>query len=101
DRQGMAAVVERSLEIAGVDTAGIHVSFDVDAADPSIAQGVGTPKRGGLSYREAHLLMEMVAESGKMLSLDLAEVNPLEDSHNQTAELASELILSALGKRIY
>lgn len=101
DRQGMAAVIERAIELSGGDSAGIHVSFDVDAADPSIAQGVGTPKRGGLSYREVHLLMEMIAESGKMISLDMAEVNPLEDSHNQTAELASELILSALGKRIY
>ena len=101
DRQGMAGVIERAIDIAGSETAGIHVSFDVDAADPSIAQGVGTPKRGGLTYREAHLLMEMVADCGKMVSLDMAEVNPLEDSHNQTAELASELILSAMGKRIY
>lgn len=102
DRHGMARVVEQAIETAsGLGSDPFHVSFDVDAADPSIAQGVGTPKRGGLTYREAHLLMELVAESGRMLSLDLTEVNPLEDSHNQTAELASELIQSALGKRIY
>ena len=87
--------------IATDGKAGVHVSFDIDAADPSIAQGVGTPKRGGLTYREAHLLMEIIAETGRLASLDLTEVNPLEDSHNTTAELASELIQSALGKRIY
>ena len=102
DRHGMARVVEQAIETAsGGGADGFHVSFDVDAADPSVAVGVGTPKRGGLTYREAHLLMEMVAETGRMLALDLTEVNPLEDSHNQTAELASELIQSALGKRIY
>ncbi len=101
DRHGLARVIEQAIETAGEGTAGIHVSFDIDAADPSIAEGVGTPKRGGLNYREAHLLMEIVAESGRLLSLDLTEVNPLEDSHNMTAVLASELIQSALGKRIY
>ena len=102
DRYGMARVAEQAIAVAsGPRREGFHVSFDVDAADPSIAQGVGTPKRGRLSYREAHLLMELVAESGRLMSLDLTEVNPLEDTHNQTAELASELIQSALGKRIY
>lgn len=101
DRQGMARIAEQAIDKVSTDTAGFHVSFDIDAADPSIAQGVGTPKRGGLTYREAHLLMEIISESGKLLSLDMTEVNPLEDSHNTTAELASELIQSALGKRIY
>ena len=101
DLQGLARIIEQAIEIAGADIAGFHMSFDIDTADPSIAQGVGTPKRGGLTYREAHLMMEVVAESGKLVSLDMAEVNPLEDSHNTTAELASELILSAMGKKIY
>ncbi|MBI3548405.1 MAG: arginase [Elusimicrobia bacterium] len=101
DRQGMARVAEQAIEIATAGDSPLHCSFDIDAADPSIAQGVGTPKRGGLTYREAHLLMEMIAETGRMSSMDLTEVNPLEDSHNTTAELAAELILSALGKRIY
>ncbi|MBI4424246.1 MAG: arginase [Elusimicrobia bacterium] len=102
DRYGMARAVEQAIHLASAGgTAPFHLSFDVDAADPSIAQGVGTPKRGGLTYREAHLLMELAAESGRLVSLDLAEVNPLEDAHNQTAELACELVQSALGKRIY
>lgn len=102
DRFGMARVAEQAIETASAGgSGGYHVSFDIDAADPTIAQGVGTPKRGGLNYREAHLLMELVAESGRLASLDLTEVNPLEDAYNSTAELASELIQSALGKRIY
>ncbi|MBI4385926.1 MAG: arginase [Elusimicrobia bacterium] len=101
DRRGLAHIVEQAIDHAGENAAGLHVSFDIDAADPSIAEGVGTKKRGGLTYREAHLLMEIVAESKRMVSLDMVEVNPLEDSHNTTAELASELVQSALGKRIY
>lgn len=102
DRFGMARVVEQAIQTAtGGGSGAFHVSFDIDAADPTVAQGVGTPKRGGLNYREAHLLMELVAESGRLSSLDLTEVNPLEDAYNSTAELASELIQSALGKRIY
>jgi len=82
------------------DEADLHVSFDLDVCDPSIAPGVGTPVRGGLSYREAHLLMELVADTGQLRALDLVEVNPMLDSNNQTAELAVELALSALGQRI-
>jgi len=101
DRHGMARVAAEALERAGAGAAGVHVSFDIDAADPSIAEGTGTKQRGGLTYREAHLLMEIICESKRMVSLDMVEVNPLEDTHNATAVLASELIQSALGKRIY
>lgn len=101
DLQGMARVAQRALDLASEGTAGVHVSFDIDAVDPAIAQGTGTPSRGGLTYRESHLLMELVADSGKLRSLDMVEINPLEDVHNQTAALASELVQSALGKRIY
>jgi arginase len=100
DRQGMAAVAEQALELAGSDTAGIHVSFDLDACDPSIAPGVGTPVKGGLNYRETHLLMEMIADTGRLTSLDLVEVNPTLDVRNATAQLSVELALSALGKKI-
>ena len=101
DRLGIAQVMERALVLAGRGTGGIHVSFDLDACDPTIAPGVGTPSRGGLDYREAHTIMEMVAESGKLTSLDLAEVNPMLDLRNATAELGVELALSAMGKRIF
>lgn len=101
DRHGISRVAEWAIATAGERTGGVHLSFDIDAADPSIAQGTGTKKRGGLTYREAHLLMEIVAESGRLVSMDMAEVNPLEDVQNTTAELASELIQSAMGKRIY
>jgi arginase len=100
DRQGMAAVAEQALELAGAGTAGIHVSFDMDVCDPSIAPGVGTPVKGGLNYREAHLLMEMIADSGRLVALDLVEVNPTLDVRNATAQLGTELALSALGKKI-
>ena len=78
----------------------MHVSFDMDAVDPDVAPGVGTPVRGGLSYREAHLAMELVAESGLMSSLEVVEVNPILDRENETARLAVELVASALGARI-
>jgi arginase len=100
DRHGIAAVVEQALAIAGAGRAHLHVSFDLDACDPSIAPGVGTPVKGGLDYREAHTLMEMVAESGLLTALDLVEVNPVLDVRNTTAILGTELALSALGKRI-
>lgn len=101
DRRGMSDVTREALELAGNGTNGIHVMFDMDAVDPSEAPGVGTPVPGGITYREAHLAMEMVAESGKLLSLDLVEVNPILDTHNRTAMLATELALSAVGKRIF
>ena len=100
DRQGIAAIAEQAVRLAGEGTAGIHVSFDMDACDPSIAPGVGTPVKGGLEYREAHMLMEIVADSGLLTSLDLVEVNPTLDVRNQTAQLGTELALSALGRKI-
>ncbi len=100
DRHGIAVVMKRALAIAGDDTLGIHVSFDLDVCDPTIAPGVGTPVKGGLDYREAHLAMEMIADSGQLLGLDLVEVNPILDIQNQTAVLAAELAQSALGLKI-
>src|SRR5688500_14403170 len=100
DRGGIASVVERALAIAGNDSAGIHVSFDLDVCDPTIAPGVGTPVKGGLDYREAHMVMEMVADSGLLRALDLVEVNPILDDRNTTAILGAELASSALGQRI-
>ncbi len=100
DRLGMAEVMERAISLASRGTGGFHVSFDLDACDPTVAPGVGTPVKGGLSYRESHVAMEMVAESGRLTSLDLVEVNPTLDLRNTTAELGTELALSALGKRI-
>ncbi len=101
DKQGMAEVMEDAIRLAGTGTAGIHVSFDMDSLDPNDAPGVGTPVPGGITYREAHLAMEMLHESGRVISMDLVEVNPILDQHNKTAELAVELACSALGKRIY
>ncbi|MCC7180444.1 MAG: arginase [Acidobacteria bacterium] len=100
DRLGITEVMERALAIASRGTGGIHVSFDMDVCDPAIAPGVGTPVKGGLDYREAHVVMEMAAESGTLLALDLVEVNPTLDVRNATAELGVELALSALGKKI-
>jgi arginase len=100
DRLGMAAVATDALRAVSAETAGVHVSFDLDVCDPSIAPGVGTPVKGGLNYREAHLLMEIIAESGLLTALDLVEVNPTLDIRNTTAELGIELALSALGMRI-
>jgi arginase len=100
DQSGIADIVRQALAIASADTLGLHVSFDLDACDPTIAPGVGTPVKGGLNYREAHTLMELVADSNRLLALDLVEVNPILDVQNQTAVLAAELALSALGMRI-
>ena len=100
DRQGIASIVEQAVAFATTGTAGIHVSFDLDACDPSVAPGVGTPVRGGLDYREAHMVMEVVADSGRLTSLDLVEVNPTLDIRNATAQLGVELALSALGMKI-
>ena len=87
-------------EIAGHAVDGIHLSLDLDAVDPGQAPGVGTPVRGGLSYREAHLAMELLAEAGAVNSLEVVEVNPILDRENETAKLAVELVASALGARI-
>ncbi len=100
DRQGIASIVEQAVNLAGNGTAGIHVSFDMDVCDPLIAPGVGTPVKGGLDYREAHLMMEIVADSGLLTSLDMVEVNPTLDVRNMTAQLGTELALSALGMKI-
>ena len=100
DRAGIATITEQALAIAGTGTAGIHTSFDMDVCDPAIAPGVGTPVKGGLDYREAHMLMEMVADSGRLTSLDIVEINPILDVQNATAVLGAELVLSALGMKI-
>jgi arginase len=100
DRLGIAGVMERALAAVTNGTGGVHVSFDLDVCDPAIAPGVGTAVKGGLDYREAHYVMEAVAESGRLVALDLVEVNPALDLRNTTAELATDLALSALGKRI-
>jgi arginase len=98
DRLGMEGVIERALEIVGEGP--LHVSFDMDAIDPSEAPGVGTPVKGGITYREAHLALEELAARGNLRSLEIAEINPILDRSNATAILAVELILSALGKTI-
>jgi arginase len=100
DREGIARIAERAIALASEGTGGLHVSFDLDVCDPSVAPGVGTPVRGGLDYREAHMLMELVADAQRLVALDLVEVNPTLDVRNTTAEFAVELALSALGKRI-
>jgi arginase len=100
DRHGIAVVMKRALAIAGSQTVGVHVSFDMDVCDPAIAPGVGTPVKGGLDYREAHMVMEMVADAGRLMALDLVEINPILDSQNQTAILGTELVQSAMGQGI-
>jgi arginase len=100
DERGMRAVMEEALRMAGRGTAGYHVSLDMDWIDPEDAPGVGTPVRGGATYREGHLAMEIIADHGRMLSFEIVEVNPVIDEHNQTADLAVELTLSAFGKKI-
>jgi len=100
DERGLVPVVEDALSTASDGTDGYHVSLDLDWLDPTIAPGVGTPVRGGVDYREAHHAMEQVAEDGGMRSMELVEVNPTLDQHNETAELAVELAASAFGKRI-
>jgi len=100
DERGMRLVIEDALRIASQNTAGYHVSLDMDWVDPEDAPGVGTPVRGGATYREAHLAMEIIADHGRMLSFEIVEVNPVIDEHNRTAELAVELALSAFGKKI-
>jgi arginase len=101
DRQGMDTVIAGALAVATNGTAGVLASLDLDALDPREAPGVGTPVAGGINYREAHLAMELLSESGALLGLDLVEVNPILDRENITARLAAELAWSAFGKRIY
>jgi arginase len=100
DEKGMRAVMEEALAIVLAGADGFHLSLDMDAVDPDLAPGVGTPVPGGLSYREAHLAMEMAGDSRKMVSMEIVEVNPILDQVNRTARLAVELAASAMGKRI-
>jgi len=100
DERGMKAVMADAIRFSCDGTAGFHVSFDMDSVDPQQAPGVGTPVAGGLTYREAHLAMEMAGDSGALLSMEVVEVNPVLDISNRTADLAVQLIASALGKRI-
>jgi arginase len=100
DERGMREVMAEALRFAGDETAGVAVSLDMDFIEPSDAPGVGTPVRGGVTYREAHLAFEMIADSKSMISLELVEINPVIDLHNTTATLGVELVLSGLGKKI-
>ena len=100
DERGMRAVMSQALEIANRGTSGFHLSLDLDAVDPHYAPGVGTPVSGGMTYREAHLAMEMAADDGRLIAMEVVEVNPVIDEVNRTANLAVELILSAMGKKI-
>ncbi|CAJ35462.1 arginase [Methanocella arvoryzae MRE50] len=101
DEIGMYKVMKKAMKIACNGTDAIHVSFDLDSIDPMEAPGVGTPVQGGITYREAHLAMEMISECGKLKSLEVVELNPILDSYNNTGKLAIGLITSALGKKIF
>ncbi|MFC5365884.1 arginase [Salinirubrum litoreum] len=100
DDEGITEIVEDAVSVASAGTEGFHVSLDLDWLDPKEAPGVGTPVRGGVTYREAHSALEIVAESEALRSLEMVEVNPILDEHNETANLAVELAASALGQRI-
>jgi len=100
DERGLRSVMQEAIDLATRSTAGFHLSFDMDAVDPQEAPGVGTPVRGGITYREAHLAMETICDCGQMWSMEVVEVNPVIDEVNRTALLAVELIMSAMGKRI-
>jgi arginase len=100
DRLGIGPIMEEAIQIAGNGTDGIHLSLDLDALDPMFAPGVGTPVNGGFTYRESHLAMELLAASGKLLSVDVVEVNPILDKENRTGRMAVELLESLFGKRV-
>lgn len=100
DRQGIHRVMKKALSRVTNGTEYVHVSFDLDSVDPTIAPGVGTPVKGGLDYREAHLIMESICDAKVMTSLEIVEVNPILDEQNRSAEFAVELVQSAFGKRI-
>jgi arginase len=100
DERGMAAIMKEAVAVASKGTSGIHLSFDVDGIDPLYAPGVSTPVTGGLSYREAHLALEMIADTGMLTSMEFVELNPMRDVAHKTAELLVELVQSALGKSI-
>jgi arginase len=101
DERGMRDVVDEAIRIASDGTAGIHLSFDMDVIDPEDAPGTGTPVWGGITYREAHLAMEMINDRAEIAAIDVVEVNPVLDNQNMTGILAAELVLSVLGKRIF
>ncbi len=101
DRDGLYAIARKAIETVSRGTQGIYLSLDLDAVDPLYAPGVGTPVPGGLTYREAHLLCEMLSETGLLAGMDLVEVNPILDERNKTGAMAVELAVSALGKRVY
>ncbi len=100
DERGLRAIVQEALDVANDGTEGFHLSFDMDSVEPHEAPGVGTPVKGGMTYREAHLAMENICDCDRMLGLEVVEVNPVIDEANRTAILAVELVMSALGKRI-
>jgi arginase len=100
DERGLRSVLEEAMNYAAQGTAGVHLSFDMDAVDPSEAPGVGTPVHGGITYREAHLALELICDAGRMTSMEVVEVNPVLDVQNRTALLGVELVMSAMGKRI-
>jgi arginase len=100
DERGVRSVMEEAIAVASEGTAGIWLSLDLDVLAPEAAPGVGTAVPGGMSYREAHLAMEMLADTGRLVGIDLVEVNPVLDEHNRTANVGTDLLLSALGKRI-
>jgi arginase len=100
DERGMRSVMSEAIDRVSNGTAGFHLSFDMDSVDPSEAPGVGTPVRGGMTYREAHLAMEIIGDSGRMTSMEIVEVNPVIDEVNRTALLGVELVMSAMGQRI-
>lgn len=101
DMYGMTSIMKKALEIVTNGTEGFHLSFDLDAISPNEAPGVGTPVKGGLTYREAHLVAEIISDSGRLCSAEFVEVNPILDNMNQTGELAVSLICSALGQKIF
>jgi arginase len=100
DMYGMKSIMDKAMKIVGEGTIGYHVSFDMDVLNPNEAPGVGTPVYGGLTYREGHLAAEMIADDGRITSLEVVEVNPILDNRNQTAEMAVSIICSIFGKKI-
>jgi arginase len=100
DERGLPNVMERAIAIANNGTSGFHLSLDMDVVDPDEAPGVGTPVRGGMTYREAHLAMETICDCSRMVSMEVVEVNPVLDEANRTALLGVELVMSAMGKKI-
>jgi len=100
DERGLRSVIYEAIDRASDGTVGFHLSFDMDSVDPREAPGVGTPVRGGMTYREAHLAMEIIGDSGRMTSMEIVEVNPVIDEVNRTALLGVELVMSAMGQRI-